>query len=281
MREIYKATFDGVHASQRLKTEVLSMKREENSTMRRKRIVPAAVLAAAVLALALAGTAAACLSRVTVGRYGGGYSVQSEAGDVPLASLSEDVLRRAADAAESRGGRGMDLLPFDSWEEAETYLGLEIADNARLDRMEKGLWGAALDEDTLPLFAPCIMYLTSGRNGLPEQIILKTNYVEGEFPVHQEAALMVEDPAFDGDRTYRFANPMTELKGTETYVTPSGLETVIATCRSAYGEDFVRMEYSARFVLRRASFCVQVSAAGEQDAGDALALLKEVLDAYK
>lgn len=76
----YKETFDGVHASQRLKTEVLNMKREENAAGKRR--IPAAALAAAILVIALAGTALAAgyLGRVTIvpmeqvmGRTGGGH----------------------------------------------------------------------------------------------------------------------------------------------------------------------------------------------------------------
>ena len=49
----YKETFDGVHASQRLKTEVLNVKQEENAE--KKRRIPAAALVAAMLVLVLAG----------------------------------------------------------------------------------------------------------------------------------------------------------------------------------------------------------------------------------
>ena len=70
------------------KKEVSGMKQ-----MNRRRI-PAAAFVAAVLVIALAGTALAYFSRVTVAPYGdeGGYSVRAETGNVPLSELSEDVL---------------------------------------------------------------------------------------------------------------------------------------------------------------------------------------------
>ena len=65
--------------------------------------LPAAAFVAAVLVIALAGTALAYFSRVTVAPYGdeGGYSVRAETGNVPLSELSEDVLQRAAEASVS------------------------------------------------------------------------------------------------------------------------------------------------------------------------------------
>lgn len=268
----YKETFDGVHASQRLKTEVLNMKREENATKRRR--IPAA-LTAAVLALALAGTAAAYLSRVMVAPCGEGYSVRSEVGNISLESLSEEVLQRAA-AAESRA----ELLPFDSWDEAEAYLGLNIADNAKLEQMEKGLWGRSLDESGKPVVAPSILDLRYS-NGLPDTISLLSSYREGEFSVKVEAVLLVEAPAFGEDRAYQFANPLTELKSRETYVTPGGIEAAIVSSRTAYRKDAVRLEYAAQFVLRQASFSVSVTFDEGGPREDALALLKEILDAYE
>lgn len=269
----YKETFDGVHASQRLKTEVLNMKREESATKKRK--APAAALAAAILVITLAGTALAYMSRVTVAPYGDGYSVQSTAGNIPLASLSEDVLQRAA-ATESRA----EIMPFDSWDEAEAYLGLEVADNARLERMEKGLWGRSTSENEEPVVAPCIIDLCC-RNGLPDTITLIASYLEGDFSVKAEAVLMVEDPTFGEDRTYQFANPAAEMKGTGTYATPSGIETVIVTSRVVYRADVVRMEYSAQFILNQASCSIRISVDEGESSEGALVLLKEILDAYE
>ena len=264
--------FDGVRASGRLRMEVMNMKREETKRVRR---IPRAALIAAALVLALAGTAVAYLSRVTVAPYGDGYSVHAEAGNVPLASLSEVVLQRAANA-DSRA----DALPFQSWDDAEAYLGLEIADNARLEQMEKGLWGIDLDEGQGPVVAPCITDLRYS-NGLPDTITLTASYVEGDYSVKEEAVLMVEDPGFDANRAYNFANPMAELHSTEAYVTPSGVEAVITTSRVVFREDFVRMEYTAQFVLHQASFSVRISVDEGKSGGGALTLLKEILDAYE
>lgn len=55
MKNLYRETFDEVHASDTLRQEVWSMTKQEQNTPKRRRI-PAAALAAAVLVLALTGT---------------------------------------------------------------------------------------------------------------------------------------------------------------------------------------------------------------------------------
>lgn len=60
MRNIYRETFDQIHASDRLKKEVLEMTKRETAPAKRR--IPLAALAAAVLILALTGTALAAAS---------------------------------------------------------------------------------------------------------------------------------------------------------------------------------------------------------------------------
>ena len=135
-----KRVFDQVKLSpereETMLADLLAEQKEDTMKQKNRRRIPAAAIAAAVLVAVLAGTAMAYFSRVTVAPYGdeGGYSVRAETGNVPLSELSEDVLQRAAEASVSG-----ELLPFQSWEEAEEYLGLDIADNARLEQMEKSL----------------------------------------------------------------------------------------------------------------------------------------------
>lgn len=61
MNEEYRKLFDEVHASQRLKTEVLQMREQQNNTARRH-FVPGALLAAVLVVLVLAGTTLAAVS---------------------------------------------------------------------------------------------------------------------------------------------------------------------------------------------------------------------------
>ena len=278
-----KRVFDQVKLSREreeaMLADLLNEKKEVSGMkqMNRRRI-PAAAFVAAVLVIALAGTALAYFSRVTVAPYGdeGGYSVRAETGNVPLSELSEDVLQRAAEASVSG-----ELLPFQSWEEAEEYLGLDIADNARLEQMEKSMRAMSLGEDDSPVLAPCLLLLWYYGSGRPDTIDLSACYEEGDYAVNVEAVLLVEDPDFDWERSYHFANAGAEMSGAEQYVTPGGLETTIVTSRETLREDAVFTKCEAEFVLGRASFRVWISVPDGDSVEGPESLLKEVLDAYR
>ena len=60
MRNIYRETFDQIHASETLRKEVLEMTKQQQSTVRRRRI-PNGALIAAALVLVLAGTTLAAV----------------------------------------------------------------------------------------------------------------------------------------------------------------------------------------------------------------------------
>ena len=277
-----KRVFDQVKLSREreeaMLADLLNEKKEVSGMkqMNRRRI-PAAAFVAAVLVIALAGTALAYFSRVTVAPYGdeGGYSVRAETGNVPLSELSEDVLQRAAEASVSG-----ELLPFQSWEEAEEYLGLDIADNARLEQMEKSMRAMSLGEDDSPVLAPCLLLLWYYGSGRPDTIDLSACYEEGDYAVNVEAVLLVEDPDFDWERSYHFANAGAEMSGAEQYVTPGGLETTV-TSRETFREDAVFTKCEAEFVLGRASFRVWISVPDGDSVEGPESLLKEVLDAYR
>lgn len=278
-----KRVFDQVKLSREreeaMLADLLNEKKEVSGMkqMNRRRI-PAAAFVAAVLVIALAGTALAYFSRVTVAPYGdeGGYSVRAETGNVPLSELSEDVLQRAAEASVSG-----ELLPFQSWEEAEEYLGLDIADNARLEQMEKSMRAMSLGEDDSPVLAPCLLLLWYYGSGRPDTIDLSACYEEGDYAVNVEAVLLVEDPDFDWERSYHFANAGAEMSGAEQYVTPGGLETTIVTSRETFREDAVFTKCEAEFVLGRASFRVWISVPDGDSVEGPESLLKEVLDACR
>ncbi len=278
-----KRVFDQVKLSREreeaMLADLLNEKKEVSGMkqMNRRRI-PAAAFVVAVLVIALAGTALAYFSRVTVAPYGdeGGYSVRAETGNVPLSELSEDVLQRAAEASVSG-----ELLPFQSWEEAEEYLGLDIADNARLEQMEKSMRAMSLGEDDSPVLAPCLLLLWYYGSGRPDTIDLSACYEEGDYAVNVEAVLLVEDPDFDWERSYHFANAGAEMSGAEQYVTPGGLETTIVTSRETFREDAVFTKCEAEFVLGRASFRVWISVPDGDSVEGPESLLKEVLDAYR
>ena len=121
-------------------------------------------------------------------------------------------------------------------------------------------------------------YYGSGR---PDTIDLSACYEEGDYAVNVEAVLLVEDPDFDWERSYHFANAGAEMSGAEQYVTPGGLETTIVTSRETFREDAVFTKCEAEFVLGRASFRVWISVPDGDSVEGPESLLKEVLDAYR
>ena len=121
----YKETFDSVHASRRLKAEVLNMKYEKNVT--KKRRVPAA-LAVAVLVVVLAGTAlAGVFDYLNLQIFSNeeyiGYTVTgSSMTKYPLGAFSPALL----EASEARDGLAVVDFSFDTWEEVREFVGLDI-----------------------------------------------------------------------------------------------------------------------------------------------------------
>ena len=257
--------------------ELLSEKKEVFSMKQiNRRRIPAAALAAVLVAV-LAGTALAVeyFGRVNISRVEEGYKLEANAKNIPLSSLSEEVLQRGEAA-----GSSMEILPFDSWEEAEVFLGLEIAGNARLEQMEKGLWGMSLGEDDPPVVAPCLAALRY-QNSLPYEIELHTSYCEEDFSVSEKIVLILEDPTREGERLYNLLNPLAGTSGLETYVTPSGMEVTIIESHPSFREDWTVTMYEAEFILNSAVFTVSTKVNEGEPCEPALAALKEILDAYE
>lgn len=128
MREEYRNLFSGVHASERLRAEVMNLKSREYMTLKRRRRIPAAA-AAAVLAMVLAGTAfAAVIERLNMqvvpDGTDAGYTVTSGSlTKFPLSAFSPELLT----ASENRGERAVvDDLLFNKWDEVCAFLGRDI-----------------------------------------------------------------------------------------------------------------------------------------------------------
>jgi len=144
--------------------------------------------------------------------------------------------------------------------------------------MEKGLCGGAyVGEETVS--GPSVINLYA-HNGLPDVITVRAAYREGQCSISMEAMLIAKNPRIDGDKAVTFTTTLAKLIDTEPYVTPSGLEVTIITSEEKIGNNtFTR--YEARFVLNQASFRVTTGASERGRTEEALALLKEVLDAYE
>lgn len=292
----YKETFDGVHASQRLKTEVLNMKREEHAE--KKRRVPAAALVAAALAAVLAGTALAAeyFGWVRIGPIsnwlgpdgqpedGGGYGIAYETGRFPAENLSEEVFAIGQEIGDVHIPRRM--IAFNSWAACEEFLDVELANNPRLDQMQKKtvrVEGA--DGGLGDVYA--YVSLTYAEL-MPSYVSATAYYGEGPYISGWQHVQLCTQYAPDGDPEYwdvRIPQNGEEPLTCETYITAGGTEAAIFTdtydaANSTYTDCY------ASFVKDHMRFGLGVSVrthAYQEPTGapDALELIKEILDAYE
>ena len=288
MWEKYKETFDGVHAPQRLKEEVLNMNQEENVT--KKRRVPAAALAAAVLVVVLAGTALAAelISQVQiqmvdpseadelgVDEFDVGYTARSELVPLPLEALSEEALERAAGVAEYED------WAFDSWSEAAEFFGLDLPESPALAKLRKAHLYIVLLDGTEDRSAYCRAAVAADPEvpGIPSSIFLRAAYERGQCYIMESANIWIAPPeqseSHDSANTIDAGLLITGLDTlqlqTETYVTPSGMEVSVVT--HEVGD---HIDHTAYFI--KDGFYYTVSASGSNSAPD---ILKEILDAYE
>ena len=314
MWEKYEETFDGVHASQRLKTEVLNMKREEKAA--RKRRIPAAALAAAILAVVLAGTAVAeeIINRVNVdlvnpdeaGASTEGYSLRIRFSPIPLESLSDEALERFA------WGEGGGIQRYEgtdgeyvswthhSWAEAEAFLGLDLGRNLMLEQYPEVYMGDPYDPNEGTCWVGGVLADDEGTK-IPARFDLCSGYQVGDCRVQVMAELQVDRPAataFQGPRAgveheaFQYVDAgtvegcyTTEDKqfSAEENTTASGLTAIIVSRSGtqAYDPDDmdgIRLYSTAYFARENAWFSIECAG---PDRARETSLLKEILDAYE
>lgn len=259
---------------------------------RRPRTVKWAMIAAC-LCMALVGTAAAAgaFPKLIVtdafqavrpdGKEISGYTVQGGVVEIPLEKLSDEARTFAAEQMRLPATKDCE-----SWSAAEEFIGIEVANNSVLDQLEPAESSVSYDGKEIPFRCGVTI---SGRCDEPSCIELKVAYrldfarepgiSQGGFANDigiGVSAMLYMDSSYsletDAEQQYRFQG----IKGvtTETYVTPGGLETVIATMPREK-ETF----YFAHFVLNGARF--EIFAGHGPDPEQTLEVLKQVLDAFE
>lgn len=176
---------------------------------------------------------------------------------------------------------------FDSWAEAEEFLGRELADNAVLDRMEYGKRFVEPKEDwqrkacsvgafirygeisSVDVVAEYLMPISQGGTSVSTGISVRADlYIGEELPFYPTFGFM--------DTGYWAA------EGQEGYLTANGLETVIISLKQVRdGNVTQRGEYHAFFFLRGVRFRVETNYWGPEEQETVLAGLKQVLDAFE
>lgn len=299
--ESYKNELDRVRLtedSKRALAESLSRRKAQTGTRPRRMKVGRIAAVAAVVCL-LAGTAAA------VGYFGKvdfefinnsltgnrkGYSVYGSGVNLSVENLSEDVLKLCADI-EWSGDKTSDRidLPFDSWPEAEAYLGIELADNAVMEQLWKyeGLryWGTAPTGKKEEQSTSCLLSIGVSRGQrLPSHISLSSTAQKGNCFFIEQSAYLFTDAVGEGERT----NITAYLQGEsdfEEYVTPNGLEATICLEVIPAG-NYNQFYYKAFFEKNNALFEVKILSDENIPQRysvyyDPLETLKEILDAYE
>lgn len=270
-------------------------------------------LIAACLCLALAGTAAAAVAMgwikatdpsviqlphrdrgtVTITQY---EVAMDGSVYIPLENISQEALDYANSFLSLPQYKN-----FDSWEEAEEFLGVRLASNPVLDKAElvtQPPQSDLVNTDQLPgVAAPargnkeatkCEIRF-EGRTDSPSRISLRSVYrleaQEGR-PINIGVSADIHtapSPWGQWGQQYQYVDKEVSV---ENYVTPNGLQTVIvATHETANDPEYPEHDYTfyeVQFSLhgayyRLTSFCF-LDEGGTQAA---LSLIKEVLDAFQ
>lgn len=280
MEKEYRKLFDGVRASGRLRMEVLNMKHEETKRIRR---IPRIALIAAVLVLALAGTALAVelLGHIQIdlknpnetNTSGDGYTGGADFQTIPAEDLSEAALERAAEMEDVLGN-----WEFDSWSEAAAFLGLALQSSPKLEELppvkKKGGCGA--------------MVLThrgeDQQHNIPFFILLSTAYQADGCRITQAAQMKFHDSGYPQCETSLGFSKHRGETHLEEYTTHSGIQASIVTTTQKLGPAGA-VDYTthvAYWVTDNILYSLQTNIHDPVDHPDsvhALEILKEVLDA--
>ncbi|MBD5152364.1 MAG: hypothetical protein HDT16_07805 [Oscillibacter sp.] len=261
------------------------MKREENVRSRRR--VPAVVLVAAILAIALAGTALAAelLGHIRIdlknpdetNTSGEGYTGEATFYTIPAESLSAAALERAAEMEDIS-----DNWKFDSWSEAAAFLGLELMNNPKLENLSPAKKRGSCNAFVLNYGGD------DRQHNVPFLIMLSAAYQADGCRIIQGANLNFQYPGYAQIETgWGLAKHSGETH-LEEYTTSGGIEvSIVTTTRNRQAGATSSIDYTsytAYWVTDCVMYSLHTSVHDPMDHPDsthALAILKEVLDAYE
>lgn len=213
---------------------------------------------------------------------------------IPLEDFSPAVQALTEQYKDTDGH--IEELMFDSWEEAEEYLGYEIMDNAVLAQGKYFPVRLSKEGEPLPGNCEVSIHIRSGGEISTINVTSKIDMFE-ETPERPHGIEWYEvstilyvggplpDYPYDPTVGYTFADGCMTVEGQESYQTPDGLETVIVNIEHAPmtrddGSEYQGGEYHAHFFLRGVRFEVwSTYSAEEQEA--ILTRLKQILDSFE
>lgn len=314
MENKYRNMMDEVQAPEGLRESVMNMTERERAKKTRSTPVRVLMAAACICALLVVGAVAAeALIFDFVHVYGSEnpqtvyvrmrgdeenepeemnvlYEVVGDDAmrNIPLSELSQ-AIQDFAEQHKEEEWYGENLT-FDSWEEAEKYIGRELADNAVLEQAE--------------YFPSSYRYISEDQN-------VEGNCIVGPFIKYGELSSVDVDAKYslpypnakigginniimkvEADLYIGYDLPMNPnyvlidsghwaVAGQESYLTANGLEAVIIDVKDVQdGEIQSNGSYHAFFFLRGVRFKLEVGYWGDR-AEPVLTTLKQVLDAYQ
>ena len=297
MKERYRSMMEQATLSDGARS---SFERKLDSTRPAKksaRVLRTAVIAACACVVLIGGTFAAT--------YVAGFSAFEtyEAGDL----IFKDVGKIAHSGYRLSGGMApipvqefsdeVQALPegntqviFDSWEEAEQFLGVQLERNALLEEMEHALCiDPKLERNT-----HCVLRFSVGDNGL-EQVFAEAYYTEGgnhilsSVSVNWYALITTENS--DRTHAYEVLYPSERELRVEEYTGAGGMEAIIVetktpesdSIRTFSGQEYCVVDYEGYFSLNGIAYCVNVWGYSPLDYVEntlALDLLKQIIDSY-
>lgn len=287
MENKYTQLFDEVHASQRLKTEVLSMKSTQKRAVGRHR-VPAVALAACLCAVLLGTAGAAQFLGVRIDLHsdpshpGSNYTITDGFAFFPADSFPQQVHDLAADSETADRVEGK---KFRSWAEMEDFLGRDLPDSTALESARRGsdilLNASAVDQGLSSISAHG--YYTLDGILFEQSALLYTDKMEQNYKEYGR-----EGEEFQGGviMSYDEGSAMSE----ETYTTPGGLTATIVEVICASDSLHSAVKYNAHFSIGGVQYRVSAETnpvgmtpadlAAIDDPTHTLEILKTVLDGF-
>ena len=170
---------------------------------------------------------------------------------VPVANLSQEVLDAAALQTERTGYYG-----FDTWEDAENFLGLNILDS---DLLGSGTAVSMMDETgRTVLSAPCHLTLHNSADGTLYAMALNYFFqITDGVSVSLNANAVTDQNPNDNNASLGVSNDTSTVlsQNSEQYVTESGLQTTIVVSQYSDGQGWSIDGWTQKngFVIR---FCL-------------------------
>lgn len=297
MKERYRNMMEQAILSEQTKADLLEKLEQKRPARKGAPILRAALIAACACVVLVGGAFAATyiagfsafekyevgeLIFKDVGKRGySGYRLSGGMTPIPARTFSEKVQALP---------EGNTQVIFDSWEDAEQFLGVHLKGNPLLEEMGRTVY----IDPRLGGNTHCILRVCVGEHGL-QHVIGEAHYFEEGDDITSTAlvswqVLMTTENS-DRKHAYEVIYPSEKELLVEEYTGAGGLEVLVVETRDPKSEpvwtfnsqQYRTVEYAGYFSLDGVACCVSIRGYCPLDYGEnipALELLKEIIDSY-